>query len=157
MPLQRPTRAEWPTCSSSPTPQRRMRDCSSPRARSTSPPALTVMLRAMLLRAATPAGAEGVPAANDIGTKRRSAEALERAGAPLAAAMVRAAAAERGCCGDGEPVGARAAGGRTVTEDASGGRPSALPDGPASPPATVVPESLAEQIDRLAHDLAAHR
>ena len=55
--------------------------------------ALTVMLRAMLLRAATPAGAEGVAAEVDIGIKRRSAEALERAGAPVAAAMVRAAAA----------------------------------------------------------------
>lgn len=55
--------------------------------------ALTVMLRAMLLRAATPAGSEGVAAEVDIGIKRRSAEALERAGAPVAAAMVRAAAA----------------------------------------------------------------
>ncbi|WP_237480792.1 hypothetical protein [Lichenibacterium dinghuense] len=56
--------------------------------------ATTVMIRAMLLHAATPAGSESTPAEVDIRIKRRSAKTLELAGASLAAAMVRAAAAE---------------------------------------------------------------
>lgn len=56
--------------------------------------ATTVMVRAMLLHAATPAGSEGTPAEVDIRIKERIAEALELAGASLAATMVRAAAAE---------------------------------------------------------------
>ncbi|WP_237479379.1 hypothetical protein [Lichenibacterium dinghuense] len=74
--------------------------------------ALTVMLRAMLLRAATPAGSEGSSAEVDIGIKRRSAEALERVGVPLAAAMVRSAAA-----GDAAVMASRA--GRSPREGAA--------------------------------------
>lgn len=65
--------------------------------------ALTVMMRAMLLRAATPAGSEGVAVERDIKIKRRSADALERAGAPVAAAMVRAAADEDAAALAGRP------------------------------------------------------
>lgn len=53
--------------------------------------AIMVMLGATLLRAAAMAGSEGAPADVDLDSKARSADRLNRIGAPVAAAMVRAA------------------------------------------------------------------
>lgn len=53
--------------------------------------AVMVMLGAILLRAAAMAGSEGAPAEVDLDSKARSANELNRIGAPVAAAMVRAA------------------------------------------------------------------
>ena len=71
--------------------------------------ASAVMVGVMLLRAATPAGSEGVPAANDIATKVRTAAKLDEVGATEAAAMVRAGVEfERGAeAGDPSSSGAR--------------------------------------------------
>ena len=68
-----------------------------------------VMVATMLLRAAAPAGGEGVPAATDLAIKARTAEKLNEGGATVAAAMVRGALAfERGAeAAAPSPSGAR--------------------------------------------------
>lgn len=70
--------------------------------------ASAVMVGAMLLRAATPAGSEGLPAATDLEIEERMAVKLDEVGATVAAAMVRASVAfERGAeAGAPSPSGA---------------------------------------------------
>ncbi len=55
--------------------------------------AVVVALRAILLRAAAPAGSEGVAADRDLAAKTGAAAALDELGVPVAAVMVRAAVA----------------------------------------------------------------